>query len=401
MDAGNPKLKVTLLGGFVVEYEGQIISSLAPRADSLWILFRYLLASRGKYITSDSLIDMLWSEDEVVNPRKALQNLIYRLRKQLPEADENGRQYILSQHRAYGWNPEALVCVDAQEFETIATKIKGGLPETELAAAAKRLMSVYAGDYMEDIADQSWVESYTAYYKRLFFDCMNIYVNTLFDQRHYADAVEACSIAIKHNMFDEHYHAAMIRAMLALGNRYGALTHYKSIVSILKRELGVEPSDELKAAGQSIHSISQPQRPDISMVLDDLRSASAASGPMICEMDVFRQIFQLQERKNRREQSPCMLVMYTIVAHSRELSDQEMFQAMSALKRASMLSLRKSDVVTQHSNTQLLLLLPASNEVTISIVLMRIQQKFNQLCLEDDVTLTTQVRSIQPRPLTL
>ncbi len=88
--------------------------------------------------------------------------------------------------------------------------------------------------------------------------------------------------------------------------------------ALLKKELDVEPGEELRAAGQSISSVSKPQRPDISMVLDDLRAASAAAGPMVCEMDVFRQIFQLQERKNRREQSPCMLVMYTIVAHSRE-----------------------------------------------------------------------------------
>ncbi len=71
---------------------------------------------------------------------------------------------------------------------------------------------------------------------------------------------------------------------------------------------------------------------------------------------------------------------------------------MAALKRACMLSLRKSDVMTQHSNTQLLLLLPSASEVNVSIVLMRIQQKFSQLCLETGVTLTTQVRSIQPRP---
>lgn len=333
----------------------------------------------------------------MVNPRKALQNLIYRLRRQLPEADENGQPYILSQHRNYGWNTEASVYVDAVEFEELAGKIKAGLREDQLEENARRLMELYTGDYMEDIALEKWVEPFSAYYRRLYFDCINTYAALLNDRRQYANVVEVCSAATQHNMFDEHYHAMMITAMLAQGNRYGALTHYRSIASLLKKELGVEPSDELKAAGQSISSQAPPQRPDIGMVLDDLRSASAAAGPMFCELDVFRQIFQLQERKNRREQDPCMIVMYTIVAHSRELSDQEMFQAMSALKRACMIALRKSDVVTQHSNTQLLILLPNSNEVNISIVLMRIQQKFAQLCLEHGVTLTTQVRSVQPR----
>lgn len=395
------KLSITLFGGFQVISEGKIVTSLAPRADSLWVLFRYLLANRNKYITSDTLIDMLWREDDVVNPRKALQNLIYRLRKQLPETDENNRPYILSQHRTYGWNPEANVYVDAIEFEGIVAKIKSGLIEDQLETSAQRLMELYAGDYMEDIFDQKWVESYTAYYRRQYFDCVNIYVTFLFERRQYAKVIEVCSVATQRNMFDEHYHAIMIRAMLAQGNRYGALTHYKSITLLLKKELGISASEELVAAGQEISAVSQPQRPDISMVLDDLRSASSAGGPMFCEMDVFRQIFQLQERKSRREQAPCMLVMYTVVAHSRELNDQETFQVMSALKRACMIALRKTDVITQHSTTQQLLLLPASNEISISVVLMRIQQKFTQLYPEQGVTLTTQVRSIQPRPPTL
>ncbi len=391
-------LSVTLFGGFLAEYDSKVLSSLSPRADSLWLLFRYFLANRGKFITSDTLIDVLWQEDDVINPRKALQNLIYRLRKQLPETDEYGEAYILSQHRAYGWNNNAAVYVDAIEFEQLAAKIKSGLEDAELEKAARRILDLYIGNYMEDIADEKWVEPFTAYYRRLYFDCINTYVNMLFSHHRYADVIETCSSATQHNMFDEHFHAMMIRAMLAQGNRYGALTHYKSIAALLKKELDVEPSEELKAAGQTINSVSQPQRPDISMVLDDLRSASATAGPMFCDMDVFRQIFQLQERKNRRDQAPCMLVMYTIVAHSRELSDQEMFQAMSTLKRACMIALRKSDVITQHSNTQLLLLLPSSSEISISVALMRIQQKFTQICLDGGVTLTTQVRSIQPRP---
>ena len=397
MSGDSAKLSVKLFGGFLVEYGGTMLSSLSPRADSLWMLFRFFLANRGKFITSETLIDMLWQEDDVVNPRKALQNLIYRLRKQLPETDEHGRPYILSQHRTYGWNGEAAVNVDAFEFDKLASLVKSGLPDDELRLACERMMELYTGDYMEDISDEKWVETLTSYYRRQYFSCMNSYISMLYDQHLYNEVIDVCSAALQHNMFEEHYHAMMIHAMLANGNRYGAMSHYKSITALLSKELDVQPSEELKAAGRSISTTSQPQRPDIGMVLDDLRSAAAAAGPMLCESDVFRQIFQLYERKNRREQVACMLVMYTIVAQSRELSDQEMFQVMSALKRSCMLSLRKSDVLTQHSNTQLLMILPNATEINISIVLMRIQQKFTQLCLENGVTLTTQVRSIQPR----
>ena len=390
----NARLSVILLGGFMVKCDGVVLSSLSPRSNSIWRLFRYLLANNGRFVTLDALIDILWGDDDIVNPRKALQNLIYRLRKQLPEFDENGQPYILSQNRNYGWNPEAMVYVDAFEFDEIAATIKTGLSDTELAAANRRLMELFNGDYMEDIASDNWVETLTAHYRRLYFDCVNSYATMLYEQGKFAEVVEVCSAALKHNLFEEHYHAMVVNALLAQGNRYSALTHYRNITSMLQKELNVEPSEELRAAGRSINTVSQPSRPDIGMVIDDLRSASAATGPMFCEMDVFRQMFQLHERMNRREEYPSMLVMYTIIAHSRQLNDQEMFHVMASLKRACMISLRRSDIVTQHSNMQLLMLLPTVSEVSISIVLMRIQQKFSQLCLEYGVTLTTQVRSL-------
>lgn len=394
MEKKDAKLSVTLFGGFIVTYDGKTISSLSARADSMWRLFRYLLAHSGKYVSSDTLIDILFHKEEIANPRKSLQNLIYRLRKILPETDEYGQPYILSKHRIYGWNDQANIYVDAFEFQELADKIKSGAVGAELDAAGRRILELYTGDYMEDLALEGWVENLSVQYKNQYFDSMNSFVSMLYEQGKYQDVVEVCTAVLKINMFEEHFHAMMINAMLAQGSRYSALTHYRSITTLLQKELEVEPSEELRAAGRSINAISQPMRPDISMVIDDLRAASAASGPMFCEMDVFRQIFQLYERMNRREDFPSMLVMYTIVVQHRTMSDQEMFRIMAALKRACMISLRRSDVVTQHSNTQLLIMLPSANEVSISIVLMRIQQKFTQLCLEEGVALTTQVRSL-------
>ncbi|MDL2217552.1 winged helix-turn-helix domain-containing protein [Christensenellaceae bacterium OttesenSCG-928-M15] len=360
----------------------------------MWRLFRYLVAHSGKHIPSDTLIDILWSDEDIANPRKSLQNLVYRLRKVLPETDVHGEPYILSKHRTYAWNEKSEIYVDAFEFLELVESIKSGIAGAELEKTAYRILELYTGDYMEDISSESWVENLSVQYRNQYFDCMNTFVSLLYEQGKYPEIIEVCTSVLKINMFEEHFHAMMINAMLAQGSRYSALTHYRSITTLLQKELEIEPSEELRAAGRSINAVNQPMRPDISMVIDDLRAASAAAGPMFCEMDVFRQIFQLYERMNRRDEFPSMLVMYTIVAQNRTLSDQEMFRVMAALKRACMISLRRSDVVTQHSNTQLLMMLPSANEVSISIVLMRIQQKFTQLCLEDGVSITTQVRSL-------
>ncbi len=390
-------LQVKLLGGFAVEYEGQELSTVSPRAQSLWKLFRFLLMNRGKAMTSEALIDLLWAEVEVENPRKALQNLIYRLRKLLPEKDQNGQEYILSQHRTYGWNAEAEVEVDAFRFLEAAMEGKSEkLTDEERCAKCKEAIALYTGELMEDLQEEKWVENLTSYYRRQYFECVNVLLDALQQMRKFDEVVNLCTKVLQTNVFEEHYHAVLIRAMLAQGNRYGALTHYRSITSLLMRELDVEPSEELLAAGRSIYAGGIRLQPDLGMVLDDLRSAAATSGPMICESDIFRYMFQFHERKIRRDMSPCMMVMCTIQSKGRSLTDEEMFQAMTALKRACVLTLRRSDVLTQQSNSQILLLLPGATEDNVKIILERILQKYALLCHNPVAVIAIQERSMLP-----
>lgn len=389
------ELRVQLLGGFSVEYAGEELNRLLPRAHTLWKLFRYLLVNAGKAATTENLIDVLWAEGETDNPRKALQNLMYRLRKILPPADDSGKEYILTQQRTYSWNPQAAVKVDAWEFDALAKRARGrDLSDAERCKLAGEACALYTGDCMEDLLDNKWAESLASYYRRQYFECTNVQLEVYQQAGRYGDVVDLCAKVLENNMFEEHYHAALIRAMLAQGNRYGALAHYRSITSTLLKELDVEPSEELYAAGRSIYEGGIRMETDLGTVIDDLRAAAGASGPMVCEQDIFRYLFQFYERKIRRDGTSCVMVMYTLRADKRSLRDDEAFQILVALKRACILSLRRSDVVTQQSNAQLLLLLPGATEESAKLVLARIQQRFRLLCHNENVHVNAQLRSL-------
>lgn len=398
MSTSKKRLSIRLLGGFLVEYNGQVLSDISPRAQSIWLLFRYLLANKGRFVSSDALIDLLWGEDKkIVNPQKALQNLIYRLRKLLPPSDANGQEYILYSHRAYGWNMDAEVYVDAFAFDRLIDELKSlNLSEDAQKGRCQQALSLYTGDFLEDIAVEEWVEGFASYYRRQYFDCVNIYLDLLTHQRQLNEIIDVCTRALQHNIFEEHYHAALIKAMLAQGNRYGALSHYESITALLMKELGVQPSDELISAGKGIYSTNLRMQSDISVVLDDLcsTSKSAITGPLYCDMDVFRQIFHLHMRTAQRSQEPCMLLLLTIMGQNRTLADDEMLEVLTILKRACILSLRKSDVMAQHSNSQILLLLPRASEDHIEQILARIQQQFSLLYSGKNAVLTSQARPI-------
>ncbi len=62
----------------------------------------------------------------------------------------------------------------------------------------------------------------------------------------FALAVDAALAAVQTDALCESAHRALIDAHLAAGNRIGALRSYGRLQSVLSRELGIAPSDELR-----------------------------------------------------------------------------------------------------------------------------------------------------------
>ncbi len=392
-------LKIKLLGGFHVEYNGKVLSNIFPRALNLRKLFCYLVANHGKFIPAENIIDVLWPEDEDGNLQKALQNLVYRLRKMLAEAN-SGEEYILFSHNSYSWNTEAKCQVDAFLFESIITSLKAGkLQEEEAKAACKKALSLYRGDFLEDLSMSDWVEPFAAYYRRLNFDCIDIYLDLLADKKELDTIIEVCAHAIQQNVFDEHYHACLIRAMLAKGNRYGALSHYESITSLLMKELGVEPSEELLSAVKGIYSGNDT---DIQYSLDTILSTltdinNTSTGPLYCDIDIFRQIFKLYERNTVRSHEPCYLLMFTVSEKNPQITNGAVSFAVTEFKRACIVTLRKMDVLCQHSATQVLLLLSRADKNSIEKIIDRIMKQFSLFYKKRDVEIKTQMRSLHSK----
>ena len=73
-------VKVKMFGKFSVEYKSKQLSYDDMRSEMVTKLLAYILVNNSKVISVQELIDVLWVDDEIINPIGALKNLVYRLR---------------------------------------------------------------------------------------------------------------------------------------------------------------------------------------------------------------------------------------------------------------------------------------------------------------------------------
>ena len=77
------KIHITMFGQFSILYRGKRLCENEYRGSKMISLLEYLISQRGREITHNELIDLLWSDSK--NPANALKTLVQRTRAMLDE----------------------------------------------------------------------------------------------------------------------------------------------------------------------------------------------------------------------------------------------------------------------------------------------------------------------------
>ena len=92
-------------------------------SSKLVALFSYMMIYHDRSIAVTEIMDILWSNEDITNPRNALKNLTYRLRKVLQSAF-GVSDFFLTQRGSYSWNPEYGIELDIEQFEFMEKELK-------------------------------------------------------------------------------------------------------------------------------------------------------------------------------------------------------------------------------------------------------------------------------------
>ncbi|MGI6703798.1 MAG: AfsR/SARP family transcriptional regulator [Clostridia bacterium] len=385
-------VEVLTLGDFDIKKAGKSLLENNNRSYKKLELLKFLITHRDKKLLPEYIADNLWSDSDIADPMSALRTQVFRLRKTLDcmglkgkngegEGKDKGYLDIVFQNGFYVLDIGRNCHLDVEQFEKnikAADALRHKSPE-EAIDKYTGAITLYRGEYLADIADSEWVFTVRNRYHRLYIQSLIRLFELLKAKGRNREIVDHFERAVCYEPFEEALHVFFLEALLELKEYKVALSHYNYITGRMYREMSVRPSPVLKgiysriAAGdKNLH------KADISALSQSFSRDDDMEGALYCDLEYFKTIYNLEERRSIRSKSKEYLGLVTITEGSVAGGKDMVKMAAEELKSVLKDSLRKGDVYTQWNSHQMIILLTDVQREALSLIGKRIKKRFNQ-----------------------
>ncbi len=232
-------MQIGILGSFEVRTDDGVHADV-PGA-RLRALLVALALEPGHAVPKATLVDWIWGEHPPSDAANALQRLVSRLRKALPEGLVEGQTdgYRLTVE------PDA---VDAVRFERLVGQARNG-DDPRRAQRLRDALALWRGPAMQDVGlqESAAFDAAVTRLERLRLTAMEDRFDAEFSLGRGAELVTELTDLVAAHPVRERLVAALMRALVAAGRDTEALRVYQRTREALADELGVDPSPELSA----------------------------------------------------------------------------------------------------------------------------------------------------------
>lgn len=237
-----PPLYITCFGRFEVKRLGRPVVLCSNRHGQT--ILRYLVAQSDHCATSDTLMTLLWPEDEpdVAQPR--LHTAICALRRSLNYGytSEPGNGYIECKNRTYCLGTAILVQTDVDQF--LHYYQVGRQTDEERVALYEKACRLYTGPFLLEDKYADWSFLQREHLSRVYIDMCKTLTDHYLKVKSYEDAEKWATAVLKENHCEELAYQQLIQVYAAQGRRSEALQQYQRCERILREELAVQPLPE-------------------------------------------------------------------------------------------------------------------------------------------------------------
>ena len=372
-------LSITMLGPITLQAQTSCISENDNRTKKIWSLLSYLICQRGRIVSQQKLIELLWGEEPASsNPENALRITFHRLRSQLNQLwPTAGRDLILHKENGYVWNDQCPITLDWEEFETLLTQT----PETDADRLAnlEKALSLYRGDFLEKQASEPWVIPFATHFHNLYIHAVMETAELLSQQGRHRDAINLCQKAVLSEPYHEPIHQLLIRECAAIEDRESAASIYRGLCKRLFDDFGIRPSEETRKVYRAVaHALSERSLA-MDEVIEDLHEAESEGGALRCDYDYFKVLCFAQSRTLARSGQVAHVLLFSVSSGNEvPLTKTAQARIMEQLGEQIRINLRRGDVFSQCSISQHIVLLPQANYENSCMVCRRIIASFNR-----------------------
>jgi DNA-binding SARP family transcriptional activator len=241
-------LQIRLFGEFSLTCDNRLVMSLnTPRLQSL---LAYLVLHSNAPQMRSQIAFQFWPDSSESQAHTNLRKLVHTLRRSLPESE----RCLYIDHEVLQIRPDAPLEVDVTDFENtlvasvLAHKAGDQYGEQE---ALENALQLYKGDLLPGCYED-WVLPIREQLRQTFIYGIECLIGLLEHAHCYPEAISHTRLLLEFDPLREEDYRQLMRLHALNGERASALHTYHRCASLLRQELGVEPSRETRQAYQRI-----------------------------------------------------------------------------------------------------------------------------------------------------
>lgn len=234
-----PDFEAHVLGGFELRKEGDDVKALYTERFLLFL--SYLFVHYDLTPSRKQISFLFWADSTEEQARTNLRNTLHYLRKALPELDsilEVDNQFIRLRS-------DADLSLDIRSFKSALVSAKSSKSGMEQIQYLQEAVSHYRGELLPGFYDD-WILAAREECHQAYLDALFELSKLLEDARQYTEAIQAVNRLLRADMLNESAYQQLMRLHALNDDRAGALQVYHTCSTVLMRELGVEPSADIK-----------------------------------------------------------------------------------------------------------------------------------------------------------
>ncbi|MCF1594607.1 AfsR/SARP family transcriptional regulator [Streptomyces muensis] len=224
--------------------------TFAPKAPKICQMLAVLALQPREPVATETLVRELWGENPPSGAPRTLQTHVYHARRMLHDAQvvSGERKLLLTQAPGYFLDiarSEVDACVFEELVRSAQRELHQGAPE-KAAAHLDRARTLWRGPMLSNVPIAGVLTGRIAHMEELRIRALELRVETEFQLGRYREVLPELRILVNDHPLHEWFHGRLISALHRAGRRAEALQAYQNLYSVLRRELGLEPSEELQ-----------------------------------------------------------------------------------------------------------------------------------------------------------